>query len=359
MNYLEEKIKREGIVRPGNILKIDHFLNHQIDIELMRQMAWDMKYRFEGFEVTKVLTIEASGIAIATMMGHLYDVPMVFARKSETVVTPDDKYISEAFSFTHKQKNKVYVSKEYLASTDKVLIVDDFLADGEATHALIDIVKQAGAEVVGIGVAVEKGNQKGGRMLRDEGYKVEAIAVIEAMDYESQTISFREDEEPGNRPTVITEQDKEFMREAIRLADESVKHGGGPFGAIIVKDGKVIAGRSNSVTIDNDPTAHAEVNTIREACRRLGTFDLSGCTIYTSCEPCPMCLGSIYWARINRIFYGNTRKDAREINFADDFIYEELERPLYARTVPIVPLLRDEALSSFRLWQKKTDKTEY
>ena len=158
---------------------------------------------------------------------------------------------------------------------------------------------------------------------------------------------------------MITEQDKQFMREAIRLANESVNRGGGPFGAVIVKDGKVIAGSSNSVTIDNDPTAHAEVNTIREACRRLGTFDLSGCTIYTSCEPCPMCLGAIYWARINRIFYGNNRKDARDIQFADDFIYEELERPLGNRTVPIIPLLRDEALVTFRLWSEKTDKTEY
>lgn len=149
------------------------------------------------------------------------------------------------------------------------------------------------------------------------------------------------------------------MREAIRLANESVSRGGGPFGAVIVKDGEVIAGSSNSVTIDNDPTAHAEVNTIREACRRLGTFDLSGCTIYSSCEPCPMCLGAIYWARISRIFYGNNRKDAHDIDFADDFIYEELDRPLYARTVPIMPLLRDEALNSFRLWKTKTDKKEY
>jgi tRNA(Arg) A34 adenosine deaminase TadA len=156
---------------------------------------------------------------------------------------------------------------------------------------------------------------------------------------------------------MITELDKQFMREAIRLANESVNRGGGPFGAVIVKDGKVIAGSSNSVTIDNDPTAHAEVNTIREACRRLGTFDLSGCTIYTSCEPCPMCLVAIYWARISRIFYGNNRKDARDIQFADDFIYEELERPLGNRTVPIIPLLRDEALVTFRLWSEKTDKT--
>ena len=158
---------------------------------------------------------------------------------------------------------------------------------------------------------------------------------------------------------MITEQDKQFMREAIRLANESVERGGGPFGAIIVKDDEIIAGKSNSVTIDNDPTAHAEVNTIREACQKLRTFDLSGCTIYTSCEPCPMCLGAIYWARIGKIFYGNTRKDARDIQFADDFIYEELERPLDKRTVPIVPLLRDEALKTFRLWTEKADKTEY
>jgi tRNA(Arg) A34 adenosine deaminase TadA len=157
----------------------------------------------------------------------------------------------------------------------------------------------------------------------------------------------------------ITEQDKQYMREAIRLANESVERGGGPFGAIIVKDGEVIAGSSNSVTIDNDPTAHAEVNTIRQACRRLGTFDLSGATIYTSCEPCPMCLGAIYWARISRIFYGNNRKDARDIDFADDFIYEELDRPLDERTVPIIPLLRDEALLTFRMWMAKEDKKEY
>ena len=157
----------------------------------------------------------------------------------------------------------------------------------------------------------------------------------------------------------ITNQDREFMREAIRLASDSVRNGGGPFGAVVVKDGKIVAGSSNRVTIDNDPTAHAEVNTIREACRRLDTFDLSGCVIYASCEPCPMCLGAIYWAHINRIYYGNTRKDAADIDFADDFIYEEMDKPLDERTVPIIPMLRDEALQSFRLWTEKTDKTEY
>ena len=156
-----------------------------------------------------------------------------------------------------------------------------------------------------------------------------------------------------------TEQDKEMMREAIRLADESVANGGGPFGAVIVKDGEIIAATSNRVTLDNDPTAHAEVNCIRMACKRLGTFDLSGCTIYTSCEPCPMCLGAIYWARIDRIFYGNNRQDAADIGFDDGFIYQELARPMDNRSTPIIPILQDEALHSFRLWTEKTDKTEY
>lgn len=149
------------------------------------------------------------------------------------------------------------------------------------------------------------------------------------------------------------------MREAIRLADESVAGGGGPFGAVIVRDGKIIASSSNSVTLDNDPTAHAEVNAIRQACRSLGNFNLSGCVIYTSCEPCPMCLGAIYWAGIERIYYGNTREDAAAIDFADNFIYEELARPLSARKVPVIPLLREEALRSFRAWTQKTDKTVY
>ena len=149
------------------------------------------------------------------------------------------------------------------------------------------------------------------------------------------------------------------MREAIRLADESVKNGGGPFGAVIVKDGEIIAGSANSVTRDNDPTAHAEVNTIRQACKKLGTFDLSDCVIYTSCEPCPMCLGAIYWARIKKIYYGNTKKDAAAINFADDFIYKELEQRKEERFVPLISLLRNEALKTFRAWEAKQDKVEY
>ncbi len=158
---------------------------------------------------------------------------------------------------------------------------------------------------------------------------------------------------------MTTEQNKEYMREAIRLASESVERGGGPFGAVIAKDGKIIARASNSVTLENDPTAHAEVACIREACRALGTIDLSGCEIYSSCEPCPMCLGAIYWAHIDRIYYANDRKDAAEIGFDDDFIYEEIGKKPEDRRTPLLPLLRDEGLKSFRLWGEKEDKTKY
>ena len=192
MNFLEERILTDGTIMEGNVLKIDNFLNHQIDIGIIRQIAYELKRRFEGIEVNKVLTIEASGIAIATMLGHLYDVPVVFAKKSETVNSTDAKYVSQAYSFTHKKMNKVFVSRPYLHDTDRVLIVDDFLADGQATHALIDLVHQAGGQVAAIGIAVEKGQQKGGRLLREEGYRLESVAIIEEMDWKTQTIRFRE-----------------------------------------------------------------------------------------------------------------------------------------------------------------------
>lgn len=192
MNYLEEKILREGVIRPGNILKIDSFLNHQIQMDVMRFIAQEFKTRFAGTEITKILTIEASGIAIATMLGNSLDVPVVFAKKSETLNSSDDKYISQAYSFTHKKQNKVFVSAPYISASDHVLIVDDFLAEGEAVHALIDITRQAGATIAGIGIAVEKGHQTGGRKLREEGYHLESLAIIEEMDYETQTIKFRD-----------------------------------------------------------------------------------------------------------------------------------------------------------------------
>jgi tRNA(Arg) A34 adenosine deaminase TadA len=152
---------------------------------------------------------------------------------------------------------------------------------------------------------------------------------------------------------------KELMRRAIELSKESVRNGGGPFGAVIAKDGEIIAEGSNCVTIDNDPTAHAEVSTIRKACKKLGTFDLSGCDIFTSCEPCPMCLGAIYWAHLDKIYYANDRKDAAKIGFDDDFIYEELPLKPQERQKPSEILLREEALEAFRMWQEKDDKTEY
>lgn len=192
MNFLEEKIYADGKIHPGNVLKVDNFLNHQIDIDIMRQIAYEFKRRFKGEPVTKVLTIEASGIAIATMLANLYDVPVVFAKKSNTVNSTDDKYIAQAYSFTHKKMNNVFVSRPYLSADDKVLIVDDFLADGEAASALIDIVKQAGGSVTGIGIAIEKGVQPGGKKLREAGYHLESIAIIDEMDYETQTINFRQ-----------------------------------------------------------------------------------------------------------------------------------------------------------------------
>jgi len=152
---------------------------------------------------------------------------------------------------------------------------------------------------------------------------------------------------------------KEMMRRAIRLSEESVNKGGGPFGAVIVKDGKIVGEASNSVTIDNDPTAHAEVNAIRKACSNLGTFELDGCTIYTSCEPCPMCLGAIYWAHIDKIYYGNDAKDAASIGFDDDFIYKEIDLAPADRRTKMEELLPDEAIKAFDMWRNKTDKTEY
>lgn len=206
MNFLEEKIIQNGVIKEGNILKVDNFLNHQIDIDIMRQMAYEFQRRFQGEQITKILTIEASGIAIATLMGMLYNVPVVFAKKSETANSTDNKYVSQAYSFTHKRMNRVLVSKPYLNAGDKILIVDDFLADGEAAHALIDLVHQAGASVVGIGIAIEKGQQKGGKKLREEGYHLESIAIIESMDWQNQTIQFRSQEKKAPTNTTLKAQ---------------------------------------------------------------------------------------------------------------------------------------------------------
>lgn len=152
---------------------------------------------------------------------------------------------------------------------------------------------------------------------------------------------------------------KELMRRAISLSEESVRNGGGPFGAVIARNGEIVAEASNSVTLDNDPTAHAEVNCIRRAAAKMGTFCLEGCEIYTSCEPCPMCLGAIYWARLDKIYYANNRKDAAKIGFDDDFIYQEIPLPPDERQKKMELLLPDEAIKAFRMWEESGEKTEY
>ncbi len=152
---------------------------------------------------------------------------------------------------------------------------------------------------------------------------------------------------------------EQLMREAIRLSEENVTNGSGPFGAVITRDGKIVATGVNRVTANNDPTAHAEVSAIRAACEKLNTFDLSGCEIYTSCEPCPMCLGAIYWAHIDKIYYGNDKDDAKAIDFDDSFIYDELALPRGERRLPVDVLLENEAIKAFEMWKNKSDKIEY
>lgn len=152
---------------------------------------------------------------------------------------------------------------------------------------------------------------------------------------------------------------KEFMLAAIAMAEQGLDKEGGPFGAVIVKDGVLVAKGHNRVTINNDPTAHAEVEVIREACKNLNTFDLSGCEIYTSCEPCPMCLAAIYWARIDKIYYGCTKEDAKDIDFDDSFIYDEISKDIDQRTIPAVQFLHDEAIKTFKRWEEKEDKIKY
>ena len=152
---------------------------------------------------------------------------------------------------------------------------------------------------------------------------------------------------------------KNFMKRAIEISIENVNKGGGPFGSIIAKDNKIIAEGSNKVTLSNDPTAHGEIVAIRDACRKLNTFTLKGCELYSSCEPCPMCLSAIYWARIDKIYYANTREDAQKIDFDDSLIYEEFEKNIDKRKIPMIQMMRNEALKAFELWDKKTDKVKY
>ncbi len=192
MNFLEERIMKDGVVKPGNVLKVDSFLNHQMDIALMNEIGREFHRRFADRPVTRVLTIEASGIAIAYAVANEFGVPMVFAKKSRSINIDGEMYVVEVESFTHQNKNLVVVSKKFLEPEDHVLIVDDFLANGCALQGLISIVESAGAVVEGLGIAVEKGFQIGGKIIRNLGYHLESLAIIDAMDAETGMITFRE-----------------------------------------------------------------------------------------------------------------------------------------------------------------------
>ena len=192
MNFLEERILKDGIVKEGNVLKVDSFLNHQMDVSLLNEIGLELQRRFADKSITKVLTIEASGIAIAYAVAQAFGVPLLFAKKSKSVNIDGEMYSAEVESFTHKNKNQIIVSKRFLNADDRVLIVDDFLANGCALMGLISIVKSAGASVEGLGIAVEKGFQNGGRVIRNLGYQLESLAIVESMDAENGTVTFRE-----------------------------------------------------------------------------------------------------------------------------------------------------------------------
>ncbi len=192
MNCLEERILKDGVVKEGNVLKVDSFLNHQMDIDLFNEMGREWKKRFEGKQINKVLTIEASGIGIACVVAQHFGVPVVFAKKRQSINLDGEMYVAEVESFTHKCQNQVIVSKKFLSEDDHVLLIDDFLANGCALQGLIQIVQSAGATVEGIGIAIEKGFQSGGRIIRNLGYQLESLAIVESMDAETGKVVFRE-----------------------------------------------------------------------------------------------------------------------------------------------------------------------
>ena len=192
MNFLEERILKDGLVKPGNVLKVDSFLNYQMDVALLDQIGEEFYRRFKDKKVTKVLTIEASGIAIACSVARCFGVPMVFAKKAKSINIDGDVYVAEVESFTHGNKNQVIVSKRFLNPEEHILIIDDFLANGCALQGLISIVEASGATVSGLGIAIEKGFQIGGRVIRNLGYQLESLAIVDSMDAETGTVVFRE-----------------------------------------------------------------------------------------------------------------------------------------------------------------------
>ena len=191
MNFLEERIIKDGVVKSGNVLKVDSFLNHQMDTILMEEIGREFKRRFGHKPITKVLTIEASGIGIAAFVAREFGVPMVFAKKTQSINLDGEMYVAEVESFTHKNKNQVIVSKKYLKEGEHVLIIDDFLANGCALQGLISLAVNAGATIEGLGIVIEKGFQIGGSVIRNLGYHLESLAIVDGMDAETGTIQFR------------------------------------------------------------------------------------------------------------------------------------------------------------------------
>ena len=191
MNFLEERICKDGIVKPGNVLKVDSFLNHQMDIDLINEICKEFKRRFEGKTINKILTIEASGIGIACIVAQHFGVPVVFAKKAKSINLDGEMYVAEVESFTHKCKNQIIVSQKFLSESDHVLIIDDFLANGCALQGLLQIVQAAGSTVEGIGIVIEKGFQPGETLIRNLGYQLESLAIVDAMDSETGEITFR------------------------------------------------------------------------------------------------------------------------------------------------------------------------
>ncbi len=317
MKELEQRIAAEGQFLPGGILKVDSFLNHQVDPQLMNRVGQEIAALFRNADprITKVLTVESSGIAPAMSAALAMGVPMVFAKKAKPN-TVGACYSTSVHSATKGKNFDMLVSKELLDASDVILLVDDFLANGNATLGVLEICKQAGAQVAGAVYLVEKEFMEGRKRVHEQypDLRMESLAIVQSNE--------------------ITPEDERFMQLAIDASVENVRNGGGPFGAVIVKNGELVATGVNRVTANNDPTAHAEVSAIRNACQKLGTFKLDGCVIYTSCEPCPMCLSAI-------------------------FIYDEIDRTADVRSIPSICMMRHEAQAAFREWRLKVDKVEY
>lgn len=216
MKLLEERIREDGVVKEGQVLKVDSFINHQMDIELFNEMGKEFKRLFADKEINKILTIEASGIGIACIVAQHFNVPVVFAKKAKSINLDGEMYTTKIESFTHKKVYDVIVSKKFLNADDKVLIIDDFLANGCAVAGLVDLVRSAGATVEGVGIAVEKGFQQGGKILREKGLQVESLAIVESMNHETGEIVFREQQDQAAVRVKGTKAKKSINKNVIR-----------------------------------------------------------------------------------------------------------------------------------------------